>query len=163
MEEENTNPTFQSVVLLVSDVEKSKYFYSVILGQKIVLDFGRNVVFKGGLAIWERDFALDLIFHGKRRDTSVGTNGTELYFESRDLNNLYKRLLDEDIEIIHSIREQPWGQRVFRIFDSDHHILEFAESMESVVLRFDKKGFSLDEIADKSEMPLDFIKGVLKK
>ena len=61
VEEENKNPVFHSVVMLVKDVEKSKHFYNVILGQEIIMDFGRNVGFKGGLAIWERDYALDLI------------------------------------------------------------------------------------------------------
>jgi len=163
VEEENKNPTFHSAVLLVKDAEKSKHFYNVVLGQKIIMDFGRNVGFKGGLAIWERDYALDLIFQKKLQDIEVGANNAEIYFESRDLDNLYKRLLQEKIEVIHSIREQPWGQRVFRVYDMDGHILEFAESMESVILRLGKQGFSFDEIANKSEMPLDFIKMVLKK
>jgi len=51
--------------LLVTDIEKSKHFYATILGQNIVMDFGRNVSFEGGLSIWKKDYALDLIF--KRR------------------------------------------------------------------------------------------------
>jgi len=49
MKEENGSPVFQSAVLLVKDVEKSKRFYSEVLGQRIVFDFGRNVVFEGGI------------------------------------------------------------------------------------------------------------------
>ena len=163
VEEENKNPAFHSVVLLVKDVEKSKHFYNVILGQEIIMDFGRNVGFKGGLAIWERDYALDLIFKDKLQDIEVGANNAEIYFESKDLDNLYQRLLKEKVKIIHSIKEQPWGQRVFRMYDLDNHIVEFAESMESVVLRLVRHGFSFDEIVKKSKMPLDFIKMVPKK
>ena len=86
-----------------------------------------------------------------------------IYFESGDVDALYKRLTVEAVKVIHSIVEQPWGQRVFRVYDPDNHIIEFAESMASVVLRLDKKGFSLEEIAEKSLMPMEFIKMVLQK
>jgi catechol 2,3-dioxygenase-like lactoylglutathione lyase family enzyme len=161
--EGNKNPTFHSAVLLVKNIEKSKYFYNVVLGQKIIMDFGRNVGFEGGLAIWERDYALNLIFQDKTRDIEVGANNAEIYFESEDLDNLYKRLSEEKIKIIHPIREQPWGQRVFRLYDPDDHIIEFAESMESVVLRLNRQGLSLEEIAKKSMMPLPFIQMALQK
>ena len=161
MKEQNASPVFHSAVLLVEDVEKSKRFYSVVLGQRIVFDFGRNVVFKGGLAIWDRDYALNLIFKEKRMTFQIGTNSADFYFETRDLEKLFERLSKEEIEVIHSIREEPWGQRVFRVFDFDGNILEFAESMESVVLRLDVQGLGLDEIARKSKMPLDFIRRVL--
>jgi predicted enzyme related to lactoylglutathione lyase len=160
---EKNNPVFRSAVLLVSDVEKSKYFYNVVLGQKITMDFGKNVGFEGGLAIWEQDYALDLIFKEKMRDIRVGANNSEIYFESEDLENLYKRLVDEKTQVIHHIQEQPWGQRVFRLYDPDNHIIEFAESMETVILRLDKQGYSPEEIAKKSEMPTDFIEMVLQK
>ena len=135
----------------------------MVLGQKIVFDFGRNVVFEGGLAIWERAFALNLIFKEENVGVHDKAKNAEIYFESGDIDNLFKRLSKEEVEIIHSIRQEPWGQKVFRIFDLDGHILEFAESMESVVLRLDKQGFTLDEIAKKSKMPKGFVKKVLKK
>jgi len=162
MNEQNVNPVFHSAVLLVEDVERSKRFYSVVLGQRIVFDFGRNVVFEGGLAIWDRDYALDLIFKEKRKG-QVGASNAEIYFETGALDELLDRLSKEKVEFIHSIREEPWGQRVFRVFDFDGHIIEFAESMESVVSRLEGQGFGFDEIARKSKMPLDFIKQVLEK
>jgi catechol 2,3-dioxygenase-like lactoylglutathione lyase family enzyme len=156
------NPVYRSCVLLVEDIENSKHFYNSILGQKIVMDFGRNVGFEGGLAIWERDYALNLIFHEKAHGIKVGANNGEIYFETENLDELYKRLLEE-VRVIHSIQEHPWGQRAFRIYDPDNHILEFAESMESVVLRLNKQGLSLEEIAKKSMMPMEFIRITLKK
>ena len=157
------NPTYHSAVLLVKDIEKSKHFYNVVLGQKIVMDFGRNVGFKGGLAIWEKSYALNLIFQEKAQEIKVGANNAEIYFETEDLDNLYKRLVNEKSKVIHSIIEHPWGQRGFRIFDPDDHILEFAESMESVVLRLHMKGFSFEQIAKKSMMSTEFIKIVIQK
>ncbi len=161
MKEQYRSPVFHSAVLLVENVEKSKRFYSEVLGQKIIFDFGRNVVFEGGLAIWDRAYALDLIFKERHKASQVGTYSAEFYFETRDLVKLFERLSKEQVEFVHSIREEPWGQRVFRIFDFDGHILEFAESMESVVLRLDEQGLGVDEIVNKSKMPLDYINNIL--
>jgi len=127
------------------------------------MDFGRNVGYEGGLAIWERDYALNLIFQGKTEGVKVGGNNAEIYFESGDVDALYKRLTAKGVKVIHSIVEQPWGQRVFRVYDPDNHIIEFAESMTSVVLRLDKNGLSIEEIAKKSLMPMEFIKMALQK
>jgi hypothetical protein len=48
------------------------------------------VVFEGGLAIWDRDYALDLIFKEKRKAFQIGTNSVEFYFETRALEKLFK-------------------------------------------------------------------------
>jgi catechol 2,3-dioxygenase-like lactoylglutathione lyase family enzyme len=162
VEKSTVYPSFRSFVLFVTNVEKSKYFYNVVLGQKIVMDFGVNVGFEGGLAIWDRDYALNLIFQRQTQNIEVGKNNAEIYFESDSLDDLYERLLKEEIEVIHTIIEQPWGQRVFRVYDSDNHIVEFAETMAQVVLRLDTNGFSLEEISEKSLMPIEFIKMVLE-
>jgi hypothetical protein len=127
------------------------------------MDFGKNVGFEGGLAIWERNYALDLIFQEKTPDIEVGANNAEIYFESDDIDELYRRLKEEKITFIHSIREQPWNQRSFRAYDPDNHIVEFAESMESVVKRLYVEGLTLIEIAKKSMMPMEFIKIALQK
>jgi len=156
------NPIYHSVVLLVKNIKKSKYFYNIILGQKIVLDFGKNVGFESGLAIWDRDYALNLIFQEEISKVKVGGNNSEIYFESDHLDDLYNRLQGK-INFVHSIREQPWGQKCFRIYDPDDHIIEFAESMASVVLRLHSIGLSYEEIAKKSLMPMEFIRMILKK
>jgi catechol 2,3-dioxygenase-like lactoylglutathione lyase family enzyme len=156
------NPLYQSVVLLVKDIEKSKYIYNFILGQEIVIDFGRNVGFKGGLSIWDKEYALNLIFQEKKSDIIVGVNNVEIYFEFDDLDNLFKKL-KEKTKVIHSIREHPWGQRAFRIYDPDNHIIEFAESMKNVVIRLFNQGLTSEEISKKSMMPIDFIKKFVSK
>ena len=157
-----SNPVYHSCVLLVNDIEKSKNFYKNILGQKIIMDLGRNVGFDGGLSIWEKDYALGLIFHEKAKNIDVGVNNFEVYFETDDLDNLFSRLMKENVKVIHSIIEHPWGQRAFRIRDIDDHIIEIAESMESVVIRLKMQGMSSEEIEKKSLMPKDFIRMTLK-
>ena len=157
------NPAYHSCVILVEDIKRSKHFYITLLGQKIVNDFGRNVVFEGGLSIWQRDYALNLIFQRKVDKIAVGGNNFELYFETEYLDNLYDRLVSEKVEVIHSVIEHSWGQKGFRVRDPDGHIVEFSESMESVVKRLNNQGLSLEEIANKSMMPMEFIEMALKK
>ena len=158
-----SNPVYHSCVLLVNDIEKSKHFYKNILGQKIIMDFGRNVSFEGGLSIWEKDYALNLIFQEKTDEIAVGGNNFEIYFETEDLDNLLDRLLNEKVEVIHSVMEHSWGQRGFRVRDPDGHIVEFSESMESVVRRLNMNGLSLEEVAKKSMMPMEFIVMALER
>ena len=103
------NPVFHSCVILVRDMEKSKHFYKTVLGQKIVNNFGRNIIFEGGLSIWQRDYALNLIFQENTAEIAAGGNNFELYFETEDLDNLYDLLVSEKIEVIHSVIEHSWG------------------------------------------------------
>jgi catechol 2,3-dioxygenase-like lactoylglutathione lyase family enzyme len=158
-----TNPVYHSCVILVKDIERSKHFYNTVLSQKIVNDFGRNVVFEEGLSIWQRDYALNLIFQEKTNEIAAGGNNFEIHFETKDLDNLYYRLVSEKVEVIHSVMEHSWGQRGFRVRDPDGHIIEFSESMESVVKRLNNQGLSLEEIANKSMMSMEFIEMALKK
>ena len=90
--EKANNLKFESAVFFVRDVEISKNFYANILGQKIIMDFGRNVAFEGNLAIWEKEYALNTIFSEKAKKLKVGGNNVEIYFESTELEEIYKKL-----------------------------------------------------------------------
>jgi catechol 2,3-dioxygenase-like lactoylglutathione lyase family enzyme len=160
---QNIAPKYHSAVFFVSDVNRSKHFYNVVLGQKIVADFGANVGFEGGLGIWERNYALNTIYKENAKQVQVGGNNVEIYFESANLENLFENLVKQQVKVIHSIMEHPWGQRAFRIYDPDNHIIEIAESMTDVVLRLYNSGLSVEDIAKKSQMPVEFIKSVLQK
>ena len=155
-------PKYQAAVFFVSDVEKSKHFYNVILGQKITVDFGANVGFEGGLSIWEKNYALKTIFKDKAANFAVGANNAEIYFEASNLEALFESLVKQQVNVIHSIMEHPWGQRAFRIRDPDNHIIEIAEAMADVVLRLHKEGLTVEGIAEKSMMPQEFIENILQ-
>jgi catechol 2,3-dioxygenase-like lactoylglutathione lyase family enzyme len=155
-------PKYQAAVFFVSNVEKSKRFYNEALGQKVTVDFGANVGFEGGLSIWEKNYALDTIFKEKAKQVVVGANNAEIYFEASNLEALFESLVKQQVNIIHPIMEHPWGQRGFRIYDPDNHIIEFSETMADVVLRLHNKGLNVESIAEKSMMPQEFIKNVIQ-
>jgi len=116
-------PKYQASVFFVEDIKKSKHFYSEVLGQKIVTDFGRNVGFEGGLSIWEKEYALSVIFKDKAKQITVGANNSEIYFECSDIEAFFEKLVAEQVRVIHPVMKHPWGQRAFRVYDPDNHIL----------------------------------------
>lgn len=163
MPKESANtPKYQASVFFVENIQKSKHFYSAVLGQKIVNDFGANVTFEGGLSLWEKNYALNVIFEGKAKQPPVGANNSEIYFECSEIEAFYERLIKEKVRVIHPIMEHPWGQRGFRVYDPDNHILEFGEPMSETVLRLYNQGFSEEEVAKKSMMQPEFIHSVIQ-
>lgn len=149
---------FCSSVLLVKDVNVSRNFYEGLLGQEIEFDHGACVAFGGGFSIWQKEYAHSIMKvqhygHTANRQTPC----FELYFEADDLDNILKKLSDKKIELVHETYEQPWGQRVFRVFDPDGHIVEIGEPMTAVVKRCLKSGLEPEEVAKRTSMPVDFV------
>ena len=168
MDKSNPSLEFKNTVLLVKDIQKSKEFYVSILQQEIEMDFGRNVGFKSGLAIWERNYAIELMNDAitKKTDT-ITTEPTkghtlELYFEIPTINDFQSGLKEKNIRFVHELITQPWQQRALRFYDPDDYIIEVAEPMWAVVVRLNKEGQTPEEINQKSMMPLEIIKQILK-
>lgn len=161
MVKQMANPDFKGFVLLSEDVTKAKYFYEVLLGQEVEMDFGGiNIGFKGGLGLWQKEYAQNLIF-GKRLITPETQNDVELYFEIADLETLFENLQSAGVNIIHPIRTAPWQQRGFRVYDPDNFIVEISESMPDVIIRLHKEGLTATEIIEKSMMPAEVVEAVI--
>lgn len=67
----------------------------------------------------------------------------------------------KNIDIIHEIKEEQWGQRTLRIFDSDKFIIEIAESMDHLVKRLAQSNCSIEAIAQKTQVPMKEVKQIL--
>lgn len=155
-------PKYHSSVFFVSDIEKSKKFYTEIICQKIEMDFGRCIGFIGGFSIWDKSYAYTMMGL-KEEDISTNKKDAELYFEIKDLDSLYTKLKNEKIKFLHDIVEQPWAQRCFRIYDPDNHIIEFAEPMTVVIERLYNEGLTHNQIVKKSLMPVEIVLDVIGK
>jgi hypothetical protein len=90
----------------------------------------------------------------------LGRDNFELYFETGDLDTVLQRLMDVGVTLVHPLREQPWGQRVFRCFDPDGHIVEVGEPMPVVLSRYLSQGMSAEEAAERTSMPLDIVRQI---
>ena len=152
---------FGTILIAVENMEKARAFYEEVLSQKVTLNLmDANVTF-------ENRFTLQADFAGLVADPKLEiiakSNNHELYFEEENMEDFLDHLETfPEIEYVHELREYPWGQRVIRFYDPDHHIVEVGESMESVFKHFQSEGMSLDEIAERTMHPVDFVKQFLK-
>ena len=151
--------TFRAFVIFVKDMEISRRFYEQLLGQEVAMDHGLNVGYKSGLALWQQDYALNVI-HGKPVKLKRG-NDREIYFESGTIDAMYAAVMSVGAPMVHGIREQPWGQRVFRFHDPDNVVIEIGEPMDALVLRLKQGGMTDEEIEKKTTLPLEIIRALL--
>lgn len=118
---------FVNPLPFVDDIERSKHFYATILGLSIIQDHGDFVMFDNGFAIHDGRSLFATVF--AQDDTAAppyGRGNLVLYFEDAELDAVFERV-SPVVTLIHEIREEPWGQRVFRFFDPDQHIVEVGE------------------------------------
>jgi catechol 2,3-dioxygenase-like lactoylglutathione lyase family enzyme len=151
---------FVCSLFVVSDIARSRDFYSRVLGQRIATDFGENVAFEGGLAIHQRDQYRKLI---DGRPIAAGGNDAELYFELDDVPAIEAALREEGVEFLHGTREQPWRQRVLRFYDPDRHIIEIGESLEYLAYRLWKEGKTEQEIGEITMMGEEFARKAIRE
>jgi catechol 2,3-dioxygenase-like lactoylglutathione lyase family enzyme len=120
---------FAHNVVFVKDINVSKIFYGELLGIPIVQDYTILILFENNFAIHQSKELIHTIYKTDMpgSDEQQGHNNMDIYFESDTMEMIYTRLLDNKVEIIHPIEKQSWGQRVFRFFDPDHHIVEIGE------------------------------------
>ena len=145
-------------LLVVSDMDRSRKFYEQVMDQKVKMDFGENVTFEG-------DFAIHLASHYSglidNREIDFGGNNVELYFEYDHVDEIAAKLDGSGVEFVHPVMEQPWRQKVLRVYDPDRHIIEIGESMEHLCRRLNVEGKSLDEIVKITYMPKEFVEQVI--
>lgn len=144
----------KNYLLVVSDIERSKAFYSKVLGLSVETDFGANVVLTGGLSLQTLESWRSFI----SADVSFGGRAAEVYFSEDDFDGFVNRLEKiSDIEYVHPPLEHRWGQRVVRFYDPDHHIIEVGEELTCVIKRFAKEGMTPDKIAKRMDIPLSLV------
>ncbi len=115
---------FVNPLPFVENIKVSKFFYSELIGLQILEDHENFVRFESGFAIHDGLSLFKSVFGN--RDTNYSKYGRQnlvLYFEEPQLDALFTRL-SPHVELIHDIREEDWGQRIFRFYDPDRHIVE---------------------------------------
>lgn len=148
----------KNILIVVEDIERSKKFYHDLFGLRTLADFDGNVVLTEGLALQDRRVWERLV----QKDTVYGDGDMELYFEENNLEDFLKKLeaCPEPVCYFQKPLEHAWGQRVVRIYDPDGHVIEVGEAMDYVARRFYKDGMPLEKIAEKTQLPLEMIKGI---
>ncbi len=151
---------YHSVVIFVSDIETAKHFYLDALGQEMEYDFGKNVVLKSGISLWEILEGHVIEVSGNHDDIKT-TKAYELYFETGDLERVQQEIARLKLTVLHDLIEEPWGQRTIRFYDPDNNLIEVGETMESFVRRFSESGMKPEEISDRTTIPLAIVRKIL--
>lgn len=147
-------------LIVVYDMAVSRKFYQDVLNQKVVLDFGANITFDGEFSLQTKSTWVEFIYKTENDIISKPDN-FELYFEEEHFDEFVERLKSFEIQYLHNVTQYPWGQRVIRFYDPDMHIIEVGESMETVVKRFIGQGLSVEETAERTQHPIEFIRKCL--
>lgn len=148
-------------LIVVDEIAPSRHFYEHLLGQKVKWDFGVNVAFEKDFSIHLKSHFMSLLGEARQHPITKKANNAELVFETDELEAVYQRLNQAMVEFVHGIQEQPWGQRVMRLYDPDGYILEIGETMEAVVWRLSKQGLSKEQVREKIGMPMEFVEETL--
>ena len=145
-------------LISVSDMAKSKDFYEKVMEQRVMMDLGVHVSFESGLSLQSNYEELV----GEKLEMRPKPDNFQLYFEVEDLDRWEAKLRStEGIEFLHGSKEYPWGQRVMRFYDYDKYIVEVSESMESVARRYLAQGLTVEETAERTMFPVEFVRQLL--
>jgi len=115
---------FVNPLPFVRDIEHSKAFYVSVLNLEVLEDHGDFVRFANGFALHCGRSLFQTVFGKEPAETvPYGRQNLVLYFEDDDIDEAFDRI-SPHVELIHPIESQSWGQRVFRFYDPDRHIVE---------------------------------------
>jgi len=147
----------KSNVLIVKDMDVSKSFYRNILGLHVLFNYHGQVILSGGIVLQSYEIWKDLI--RKTDDEIVLQNhANELYFEIDDIDDFMQKLNENNVPLIHPLKQYAWGQRVVRFYDPDGHVIAVGETLRKVAKHFISQGLSYDEIAKIMNLPVDSIR-----
>jgi catechol 2,3-dioxygenase-like lactoylglutathione lyase family enzyme len=120
---------FVNTIVFVKDIPASTQFYSRVLGLKIMNSYETIVWFENNFTIHDAGALYKTIYKKESPSASApqGKDNVDIYFECTDLKAVYNRLREHNVEFIHGIEKQAWGQTVIRFYDPDRHIIEIGE------------------------------------
>jgi catechol 2,3-dioxygenase-like lactoylglutathione lyase family enzyme len=150
--------TFQAPAILCRDLAISRRFYEELLGQQVERDEGPSIPFKGGFALWQVDHAFQTIYeHASGNTQHPGRPTYELHFETADAQAASIRFSKAGVELVHPLREMPWGKRILRVRDPDGHVVAVGEPMAAVVAQLLNQGMSAEAVAQRAALPIEIV------
>jgi catechol 2,3-dioxygenase-like lactoylglutathione lyase family enzyme len=143
-----TKLRFKGPAAYVSDLDKARVFYEALLGltvQRVMRrgDMDIAVAYEAGMSIWLVDDAYWSIFGDTTGIPATLAGGNwENTFETPAFAALYERLMQAGARFARPLQELPWGQRGFRVYDPDGHIIDISETHGALVRRLFQAGVS---------------------
>ena len=121
----------RTIMLYVSDVARSKAFYTTLLDAKVMPDYASEWFTM--LALPESPpLALFDVSHGLPAGVSASPGGFELDFEVEDIEEIYQDWQGNDVELVTEIFSSPDGNlRLFYAKDPDGHSLAIFQTQQA--------------------------------
>jgi catechol 2,3-dioxygenase-like lactoylglutathione lyase family enzyme len=118
---------FVNPLPFVSDIKRAKHFYITVLGLNVLEEHNDFIKFDSGFALHDGMSLHRAIFgESPLDDAPYGRRNIVLYFEVDNIDAAFVRIADQ-VDLIHPVERQAWGQRVFRFYDLDRHIIEIGQ------------------------------------
>jgi catechol 2,3-dioxygenase-like lactoylglutathione lyase family enzyme len=153
-----------SPVLITTDLERLRRFYTQILGLRVRDDFGACVVLDCGLSLWKPGPGHPVQAEG--RSANATGHGFELCFEAdtvAEFRRVAEALEASGHPLLHSVHEEPWGQYTVRVLDPDGHLVEWGESIPCFVRRLYETHHSAAKTAEITGVALEEVERILEQ
>lgn len=154
-------------VLFVKNAGISRKFYTEIIGFTVVMDNGgMNLTFKEGFAVWQiqPDNIIPKTLDIEKITNKESASRFELYFETENIDQIQASLKENNVEFLHEMNTELWGQRTIRFYDPDRHLIEVGEELSIFLKRiYEEEGRNLESTARKTFMPIDVLKSLVEK
>lgn len=117
----------KNVLIIVTDIDKSKRFYHDLFGLEVVLDNNETVILTEGLVLQQKKIWQDFL----KKEVKQKNHASELYFEERDIEKFVKKLeqLYPEVEYVNKLMENDFGKKVVRFYDLDGNLIEVGTPM----------------------------------
>ena len=113
----------KNILIVVSDLERSKGFYHDLFGLDVIRDLGGNVILTEGLVLQEKAVWEKLL----GRAVSSGDADSLLYFEETDLESFRRKLGQYPGQVRYLETATSPEEGVIRLYDPDGHLIEVRE------------------------------------
>ncbi|MEJ6392555.1 VOC family protein [Gymnodinialimonas sp. 2305UL16-5] len=117
---------FVNPIPFVADLPRSVEFYRDVIGLTVIEAHENFVRFEGGFALHDGPSLHEDVFGTAPPPSPFGQANMVLYFEADNLQTAFERV-SHATDILHPIRTQSWGGRLFRAKDLDGHVIEIGE------------------------------------
>ena len=155
---------FKGPAAYITDLDRSRAFYEGMLGLTVLRVMSRGetpiaVAYTEGLSIWLASDAYASLFgDASLAPHDLRGSNWENTFETDAYEELYRQLRTAGAAFLYEPRTLPWGQRGFRVYDPDGHILDISETMSACMRRQAADGKTLEQISATSGFALDKVR-----
>lgn len=117
----------KNVLIIVTDIDKSKRFYHDIFGLEVFWITTETVILTEGLVLQQKKIWQDFL----KKEVKQKNHASELYFEEREIEKFVEKLeqLYPEVEYVNKLMENVLGKKIVRFYDLDGNLIEVGTPM----------------------------------